>query len=172
VALAQLNINFVRTFGSFTFSALGLYLAALRTAPTLLGGFFTQPFKLPPCVDVSYPMNVFLWLNTAVNSAIDGQLIRFDLAATRLSQGGVIADSALAFSWPVPNGWTTTQPQRVLLASGAASYPAHSFVSGDELGFRVDRNGPNAADTYAQSTDMAAVLELEYTSRCRLNCCP
>jgi hypothetical protein len=169
---AALSFPFVRTHASVTLSLIGTVVAALRSAATQLGGFYAGPLELPRNFDNSYPADLYLTINTAANSLINGQVVRFVLDWTRITAAAAIVNVNFTFNWTVPNGWLTTQPQRVLLDNGSGhTFNAHAFTQLDLLGIRIARDGPNAADTYAQATDLALTLDLRYTSLCRANCC-
>jgi len=173
VAIARLNTVWARNFGIVTDQFLGTALQAVRIAATNLGGFVACPFRIPPCLDVSYPVRVYLRLSTAANSAINGQNVVLQFRLTRLQLAGTRSEITFDQTWPAPNAWTTAQTQRILLDAGNNwTLDPAALADGDTLGIRTNRNGTAAADNYAQATDLVISAELEYTSRCRLNCCP
>lgn len=167
----QLNLAEGRGYATNTPTTIGQYLLAVQLGPTTLGGFYLQPFTLPPSFDVSYPADLYCWLTTLAPSLIDGQSLRLLVALTRLLTDGTRIETTFGQTWPVPNTWLNTETKRVLLtAGGPNTFAAHAFTPGDTIALRVARFGQDAADTYAQSTLHATALELFFQSRCPWPC--
>lgn len=166
-----LTIPLTRTYGSAANSIIGQYIAALTVSPTQLGGFYAAPLRVPVDFDVSRPANLFLWLAPVANSLVDGQAVALQCHRTIINADGSVTDTTLDLTWAVPAGWTTVQRTRVLLdAGGGVSIPGGALKRTDFLGLRFSRNGPAAADTFAQSVAFPTALELEYPQRCQYGC--
>jgi hypothetical protein len=105
-------------------------------------------------------------LGTAANSLVNGQSVQLQLTTTIVTPGAIQELGTLTFNWPVPNGWTTVQPQLITIDNGnGRTFEANTFPATGRIGFRVQRNGPAAADTYAQSTDLAQYATFLYSTK-------
>ncbi len=155
-----------RFFGTAANSAIGLALIAVRTTPTLLGGFFCSPVKIPQDADPAKPSNVTILLNTAANSLVNGQVVQLQLQTTIIVPPVITELPVLTANFAVPNGWLITQPQLVTFNNGnGRTYNPGQIPANARIGIRVTRNGPAAADTYAQSTDLAQYVTFTYSTK-------
>lgn len=160
------SLSFGRAFGSTALALIGTTVNALRSTPTLLGGVALNPFRLPQDFDPRRPVSLFCMINTAANSAVNGQQLQFQLTTTIITPGVITELGTLTFNWPVPNGWLTTQPQIFFIDNGnGVTYDPNTFPATGRVGVRLVRNGPAVLDTYAQSTDLATYLTFLYSTK-------
>lgn len=163
-SLQRLIIPFVRVFGSVTNTTIGLHIAAGSVASNSLGGMFASPIQIPPDMDVTKTSNLKILISPTANGEINGQVIRFVGNYTKVTSAGVQSDTNFNHDFSVPNGWITTQTELLTLVSaGGVSFAASTFALTDQVGFKVYRDGPNAADTYDQGVRIANYVIFEYT---------
>jgi len=173
MSIAIATLNEIRSFGSVTLSALGSYLAAYAVGANNIGGQYLEPFRLPNCFDVSYPASLYIRILTATGTIVPSGQILLTTAWTRVLAAATIVDATFNYLWTPPAVWPANQPIRLLLDNGSGhTFDAHAFKSDDLIGIRHVRNGVSVLDTFLYTTITALALELHYTSRCKVNCCP
>ena len=158
-------LYFSRALGSITNSALGLAVPAEQVTASLFGGHYMQPIIVPHDMDVAASSSLKVFVAPSANSLVNGQFVRFAVVATTVTHKGARVDTSFNYDWPVPDGWLATDSELVTLSNGSGfSFNPNLFTPGQLVGFRVARDGPNAADTFAQSLLIAQHAFFEYTA--------
>ncbi len=168
---ATLPLFSSRVFGSVTNTILGSAVPAGQVGASSSGGHYMQPIVVPDDMDVSASSSLKVFVAPAANSLVNGQYVRFTLVATTMAHKGARVDTSFNYDWPVPDGWLASDNELVTLDNGSGfSFDPDLFTPGQLVGFRITRDGPNAADTFAQSLLIAQHGFLEYTTGvgCRL----
>jgi hypothetical protein len=147
-------------------SLIGAAVNAIRCAPTTLGGFYAAPFHVPQDLDPAKAAFVYIVVAPTGNSLINGQVVQLQLATTVIDPPVTTDLSVLTLNWAVPNNWLTSQPQSIFLDNGTGvTFNPGELPQETTIGMRISRNGPAAADTFAQSLEIAALLILNYKTK-------
>jgi hypothetical protein len=166
MALRTISLSAQRNFSSVTAATIGTNIVAVQVGAALLGGVFLQPGKFTPAVAVRRAINVYVLVNPAANSAVDGQHVVLQLASTRVNANGTFTNASFNVTWPIPAAWTTNDTNLVLLDNGNGhSFNPLTFVDQTTFALRVARVGSDPADTFAQSLKLAEAVTVEYTTR-------
>jgi len=161
----MMPLFFSRVYGSVTNSALGLAVPGGQVGASLVGGHYTQPIIVPHDMNVAGSSSLKVFVAPSANSLVNGQFVRFAVVATTVTHKGARVDTSFNYDWPVPDGWLATDSELVTLSNGSGfSFDPNLFSAGQLVGFRIARDGPNAADTFAQSLIIAQHGFLEYTT--------
>jgi hypothetical protein len=156
---------YVRTYFSAGLTSIGAAIPCHYVNAGLNGGFFVAPVRIPEDMDVTEPASVRVLISTLMDSTTNGQIVRFELAWTRITLGGAQIDNTLTFDWNAPDNWVTTETNLVVLDNGNGwTMNANTFSPGETLGLRVARRGGDAADNYNTGIRFADVLQFEYTA--------
>ena len=156
---------FSRVSGSVTNSTLGQAVPAGQVGASSLGGHYTQPIIVPQDMDVTASSSLKVVVAPSANSLVNGQFVRFTVVATTVTHKGARVDTSFNYDWPVPDGWLASDNEHVTLSNGSGfSFNPNLFTPGQLVGFRIARDGPNAADTFAQSLLIAQHSFFEYTA--------
>lgn len=155
-----------RSYLSTSAQYIGTVMTARYVNYNSNGGFYAHPLHIPREMDVAEPCNIKLLVVPVYNATTNGQVIRFSLAYTRVTLQGVESSDAVTYDWDVPDDWTTGDPTVVTIDNGnGRTFEADSFTDGDIVGFRISRQGGDAADTFNKAIRMAQYLQLEYTAK-------
>ena len=163
-----ITTGFVRASGSAYSQYIGSYMAARSVSANVSGGFHLAPICIPEDMDVSEPCYVRLLISPLTDATTNGQVIRFGLALTSVTQTGVMSNSSVTCDWNVPDDWTTSEYKVVLIDNGnGRTFDPDTFTNRDVVGFRIRRVGTAAADTFDKGVKIAEFLQIEYTaSKC------
>ena len=160
-----LTTGYCRNYSSTTAHVIGTMAARYVTANNN-GGFYLIPFRIPDDMDVAEPSNVKILVNPILNATTNGQVVHFVLAETHVAADGSRSTSTLYYNWDVPDDWTTSDHNVVLIDNGSGrTYDANTFANGEIVGFRISRNGIDASDTFDKSVKFAEYLQFEYTAK-------
>jgi hypothetical protein len=160
---AVLNLPLARTTGTTSNSAIGTYAVALGVQPTLLGGFFASPIRVPLDFNRTQPSRLYVDLAPSANSVAAATFARLELGKTVQAPGAARVEALIAVDWPVPNPWNTTELSRVLLDNGTGyTFNANEIPPAALIGLRLTRNGPHANDTWPGTLLIAQNLQLQY----------
>jgi hypothetical protein len=169
---AYQNLAGIRQHGGGTVGTIGLGISVLNCINTGVQGWYAQPLVILPCLDVSRPMTVS-WTVTRLFGAIDNvNHVGFEIDYTIIRGDVVAADVQLQYEWSPPFDWLAGVPAPVnFLNAGGPTFPAHTFVQGDFIGFRYLRNGLAPADQYPPTINIPNACLLAYNTRCPSLCC-
>jgi hypothetical protein len=145
----------------------GTYMDMTRCLADQHQGYYTAPFLLSDVIDVSYPIDIFVWYRSPLTGPPGSYNIVIHLGMTTLEIPDVIGDNLITNTIPVPSDWQTTDVKRTLIDSGSGhTYDAGTLFQRDMLGWRMTREGNNANDTYQSSVDFVNALEVVGHLRC------
>ncbi len=158
-------VAFTRTYGSGSPSYISTTITSRTIGASSIGGAYYAPFRLPFDMDVSKTSNVKILVSPATNATTNGQVVRFTLDQSHVSEGGNPSTSSDSFDWSVPDDWTTSDVSLVTIDTGSGyTFAGSTFQAGDHLGLRVIRNAFAAEDTFDKGVKISEHLLFEYTS--------
>lgn len=130
------------------------------------GGFYVSPIRIPDDMDLGEPSNIKVLIGPLYNATVNGQVVRFGFAHTRVTLQGVASNGSITYDWDVPDDWTTSDYKIVTIDNGnGRTFEADTFAIGDVVGFRISRLGTAAEDTFNKAVKFAQYLQFEYTAK-------
>jgi hypothetical protein len=166
MSVSNLLLPFNRNNGSVAQSTVSTAVTTLTVGAAVTGGWYTGMLRLPPAVDVTKPIDVVLTVTPQANSLVDGQNVVFNVIWASIDENGVRVDNTFNQTWPVPNGWLTTDTQHVLMDNGNGhTFDADTFDPQMRIALILRRVGASPLDTFAQGLHLCTGAELRFQSR-------
>lgn len=162
---AMIGLN--RTIGTSGNATLGNGIACRQINTGDDAGFYTNPFWIPPDMDLSAPCQVYVMMSAAVASALSGVAVNIEVQAgyTRDQQAGVHT-ATIAVLHAVPDNWQTARPEEALVDDGSSrTFAPDTFEAGDVLGLCVRLMRSSPSDTFDQAIKLFAAVRFEYTAK-------
>ncbi len=156
---------YLRGYGSNTASYISNTIASRTLGGSSLGGVYYAPFKIPANMDVTKPSNVKILVSPAADATTNGQVVRFTLDQSHVSEGESPSTSTDDYDWSVPDDWTTSDVVLVTIDTGSGyTFAGNTFQAGDHVGLRIVRSGFASEDTFDKSIKLSEHLLFEYTA--------
>ena len=157
--------TYTRGYGSNSASYISNTITCRNVGANSLGGAYYAPFRLPLDMDVSKTSNVKILVSPGADATTNGQVVRFTVNQSHVTEGGGPGTSTDTFDWSVPDDWTTSDVSLVTIDTGSGcTFAGNAFETGDHVGLRIVRSGLAAEDTFDKSLKIAEHLLFEYTS--------
>ncbi len=161
-----MTAGYDRTYQSAIATYIGTSMTARYVNAGYNGGFYACPLRIPENMDVGEPCSIKVLVVPTASATTNGQVVRFELAYSRVTPPGSLSNSSLEYDWDVPDDWTTSDYEIVTIDNGnGRTFEADTFTNGDVVGIRISRQGGVAQDTFDQGIKFALQLQFQYTAK-------